>query len=134
MRERERRSAALRRGSGDVLSSSKGQGSGQRILIVDDDENVCRSLRLVFGEKGYETETAGTGRKAIEKAQGGFFNLALLDIKLPDMEGVELLAPLKGMYPDIALIVISDKCILRDMGQIPHTPWVRQLFGYVKLV
>ena len=107
MGETESRSAALRRGSGDVLSSSKGQGSGHRILIVDDDENVCRSLRLVFGEKGYQTETAGTGREAIEKAQGRFFNLALLDIKLPDMEGVELLTPLKGMYPDIALIVIS---------------------------
>ncbi|MGA9348427.1 MAG: PAS domain S-box protein, partial [Anaerolineae bacterium] len=77
------------------------------VLIVDDDESICRSLRLIFEKKGYETETAGTGREAIEKARGGFFNLALLDIKLPDGEGIELLAPLKEMHPDIALIVIT---------------------------
>ena len=77
------------------------------VLIVDDDESICRSLRLIFEKKGYETETAGTGREAIEKARRGFFNLALLDIKLPDVEGIELLAPLKEMHPDIALIIIT---------------------------
>ena len=83
------------------------QGSEHRILIVDDDENICRSLALIFAKKGYETEMAGTGREVLEKARGRFFNLALLDIKLPDMEGIELLAPLKTMYPDIALIIIT---------------------------
>jgi PAS domain S-box-containing protein len=77
------------------------------VLIVDDDESICRSLRLIFEKKGYETETAGTGREVLEKARARFFNLALLDIKLPDVEGIELLAPLKEMHPDIALIVIT---------------------------
>ena len=79
----------------------------ESILIVDDDENACRSLRLIFEKKGYETETAGTGREAIEKVRRRFFNLALLDIRLPDMEGIELLAPLKAMYPDICLLYTS---------------------------
>ncbi len=78
-----------------------------RILIVDDDESTCRSLKLIFGKKGYETEVAGTGREAIEKAQERFFNLALLDIKLPDMEGVELLGPLKEMHPDMVMIMAT---------------------------
>ena len=77
------------------------------ILIVDDDESTCRTLVLIFGKKGYETETAGTGREAMEKAQGRFFNLALLDIKLPDMEGVELVAPLKEMHPDLEVIMVT---------------------------
>ena len=77
------------------------------ILIVDDDENICRSLRLIFEKKGYETETAGTGREAIGKAQGRFFSLALLDIRLPDMEGMELLAPLKEMRPEMTVIMIT---------------------------
>ena len=38
------------------------------ILIVDDDESICRSLALIFNKKGYETETAGTGKEAVEKA------------------------------------------------------------------
>lgn len=79
----------------------------QSILIVDDDESTCRTLTLIFRKKGYKTETAGTGREAIDKAQGRFFNLALLDIKLPDTEGVELLAPLKEMHPDMVMITIT---------------------------
>ena len=66
------------------------------ILIVDDDESTWRTLALILGKKGYETETVGSGREAIEKAQESSFNLALLDIKLPDMQGTELKPPLKN--------------------------------------
>ncbi|GAI81329.1 unnamed protein product, partial [marine sediment metagenome] len=62
---------------------------------------------LMLGKRGFETETAGTGQEALEKAQQRFFNVALLDIRLPDMEGVELLEPLKRMHPDIAIIVLT---------------------------
>lgn len=64
----------------------------ETILIVDDDENTRKSLSLIFNKKGYETETAGTGQEAIDKAQERFLNLALLDVRLPDTEGVALLA------------------------------------------
>jgi signal transduction histidine kinase/DNA-binding response OmpR family regulator len=77
------------------------------ILIVDDDESTRRSLRLIFERMGYKTETAGTGREALEKAQARFFNTTLLDIKLPDMEGIELLAPLKELHPDMVVIMIT---------------------------
>jgi two-component sensor histidine kinase len=77
------------------------------ILVVDDDHSTCKILELIFRRKGYEIETAGTGREAIEKAQTRFFNVALLDIKLPDMEGVELLAPLKELHPDMEIIMIT---------------------------
>ena len=77
------------------------------ILIVDDDESTCRSLSLILGKKGYETETTGTGRGALEKAKRRFFNVALLDIRLPDVEGVELLMPLKRMHPDMIVFMIT---------------------------
>ncbi|MDY6964847.1 MAG: DUF835 domain-containing protein [Halobacteriota archaeon] len=79
----------------------------ERILIVDDDKSTCKSLELVFGKKGYETETAGTGQEALNKARNGFFNVALLDIKLPDVSGVDLLAPLKEIHPDMAVIMAT---------------------------
>jgi CheY-like chemotaxis protein len=68
----------------------------QSILIVDDDESTRRSLSLVFRRKGYRAATAGTGQEALEKVRGRFFNLALLDLKLPDMEGTE---PFEGAAP-----------------------------------
>lgn len=77
------------------------------ILIVDNDEITCRSLAHLLGRKGYITETAKTGQEALEKAKKGFFNLALLDIKLPDMAGTGLLAPLKKKYPDMEVIIAT---------------------------
>jgi two-component sensor histidine kinase/CheY-like chemotaxis protein len=79
----------------------------ERILVVDDDHSTCKILSLIFERKGYDIETAHTGREAIDKAQTGFFNVALLDIKLPDMQGVELLSPLKELHPDMDIIMIT---------------------------
>ena len=79
----------------------------ESILIVDDDQNTRRSLALILGRKGYETETAETGREAIDKVQGRLFDVALLDINLPDVEGVELIAHFKEMRPDMALIMVT---------------------------
>jgi len=79
----------------------------ESILIIDDDESTCKSLSLILGKKGYKTETAVTGRGALEKAQQRFFNLTLLDIKLPDADGAELLAPLKRMHPDMIVLMIT---------------------------
>ena len=64
-------------------------------------------LSLMFGNKGYATETAGTGREAMNKVERKFFNVALPNIRLPDMEGVELLAALKKMHPDMVILMIT---------------------------
>lgn len=84
------------------------------ILIVDDDEKTCKTLALLLGKKGYETETAGTARKAVEKLKEKFFNLTLLDIKLPDMEGIELVTPLKEIYPDMDVIIVTGHASLEN--------------------
>ena len=82
------------------------------ILIVDDDVGTCRTLTLIFGKKGYETETAGTEREAIDKAQGSFFNLVLLDIWLPDTDGMALIPIMKEIHPDIAATMITGRASL----------------------
>ena len=79
----------------------------ESILIVDDDKGTCRSLKLIFEKKGYETEMASTGGEAIEKVRRRFFNLALLDIRLPDTEGVQLLAALKEIHSDMVIIMMT---------------------------
>ena len=79
----------------------------QTILIVDDDEGTRKSLTLIFDKAGYETETVGTGREGLERARERFFNVAILDIRLPDIEGVDLITPLKEIHPDMAIIIVT---------------------------
>ena len=77
------------------------------ILIVDDDEGLRKSLGLIIKGKSYRVETARTGQEALEKAWGKEINLALVDLKLPDMEGVNLIPTLKEMHPELAVIVTT---------------------------
>jgi DNA-binding response OmpR family regulator len=77
------------------------------IMIVDDDESICKTLSAILHAEGYQTTTATTAREAIEKAKTQFFNLALLDIKLPDLEGTRLLAQLQGIAPETIKIMIT---------------------------
>jgi DNA-binding NtrC family response regulator len=78
-----------------------------RILIVEDDENIRETLKNILQQRGYETDTAKTGREAEQKAKARFYNLALLDIKLPDMEGTQLLAKLHENTPKMVKIMVT---------------------------
>lgn len=78
-----------------------------RILIVDDDENIRRVLVAILEDEGYFVESVGTGGSAIEKTKRNFYNLALIDVRLPDMEGIELLTKLKDTTPKMRKIIIT---------------------------
>ena len=79
----------------------------RRILIVDDDENICDSLGLILGARGYEVDVAYTGREAVEKSDKYIYNLAVLDIKLPDMEGTKLLKQMRETTPRTVKIMLT---------------------------
>ena len=77
------------------------------ILIVDDDSSICEVLSANLKAKGYVVKCAGTGKKAIEMSKEEQFNLALIDIRLPDMQGTELLTQLRGTVPKMMKIIIT---------------------------
>jgi DNA-binding NtrC family response regulator len=77
------------------------------ILIVDDDRAILKSLGEILQLKGYSVDTAETGREALEKSKGRFYNLMLLDIKLPDMEGTELLRAVDDTLPKMIKIMVT---------------------------
>ena len=81
--------------------------SGARILIVDDDENIRKVLMAILEDKGYDMEAVGTAREAIKKTDKKFYNLALIDIRLPDMEGIDLLVKIRDMTPRMRKIIIT---------------------------
>jgi DNA-binding response OmpR family regulator len=78
-----------------------------RILVVDDDETIRKSITTALQEKGYLAETAEDGRAAIRKSEKEVYNLALIDIRLPDMDGVQLLTMLKETTPKMVKIIIT---------------------------
>jgi len=80
---------------------------GNRLLIVDDDEYTLRNLEKILRLEGYETDTARTGLEAIKKTKRNFYNLVLLDIKLPDMEGTELLKKIHETFPRMIKIMVT---------------------------
>ncbi|MDH5267886.1 MAG: response regulator [Candidatus Bathyarchaeota archaeon] len=77
------------------------------ILVVDDDPSIRKTLKAILEEKGYDVETVETGKEAIRKSKTGFYNLALIDIRLPDMEGVKLLTRMTETKPRMAKIIIT---------------------------
>jgi len=65
---------------------------GKRVLIIEDDESVLRLFKTILQKKGYEADTAQTGREALEKIQRGRYDVVLVDVVLPDTNGLDLLS------------------------------------------
>ena len=78
-----------------------------KIIIVDDDENIRRTMKAILEDEGYIVDLATTGREAVEMAEEKAYNLALLDIRLPDMEGYELLKLIRNNVPRTRKIMVT---------------------------
>jgi len=78
-----------------------------RILVVDDDESIRKTIAAILDEEGYIVDTAENGKEAIEKSNANFYNLALIDIRLPDMEGTRLIAEMKETTPKMIKIIVT---------------------------
>jgi two-component system OmpR family response regulator len=78
-----------------------------KILIVDDDESVRETFTAILEENGYIVDTAENGRDAIEKSNKNFYNAAFIDIRLPDMDGTDLLTAMKETTPKMRKIIIT---------------------------
>ncbi|HDI07730.1 MAG TPA: response regulator [Candidatus Bathyarchaeota archaeon] len=78
-----------------------------RILVVDDDASIRRVLKAILEEKGYVVDTASNGKEAVKKCKNRFYNLALVDIRLPDIEGTKLLDKLAVNVPKMRKVIIT---------------------------
>ena len=78
-----------------------------RILVIDDDKAVRKSHEAVLKENGYLVDIAENGKEAIAKSKARLYNLALVDLRLPDMDGVELLTAMREAVPKMAKIIIT---------------------------
>lgn len=79
----------------------------KKILVVDDDQNVLETVSRFLSMNGYSVDTAQTGKEAIAKSRDHFYNLVVLDIRLPDMDGTELLTAMRDTEPKMVKIMFT---------------------------
>ena len=79
---------------------------GERVLVVDDDETIRRTLRINLRARGYEVEEVATGRDALATLDDAPADLVILDLGLPDLDGVEVLRRLRARSR-VPVVVLS---------------------------
>jgi two-component system response regulator AtoC len=78
-----------------------------KILVIDDDPEIRCTLEAVLSAEGYWVETVETGTDAIRKTEEKCYNIALIDINLPDINGIQLLTKLKDGSPRMRKIIVT---------------------------
>jgi DNA-binding NtrC family response regulator len=92
----------ISKSGGEILPKEKA-----RILLVDDDPSITEAMKIILEARGYKVDTAHTGKEAIKKSETKIYNLALLDIRLPDMEGTKLLKAMRETSPKMVKIMLT---------------------------
>jgi len=84
------------------------------ILIIDDDTAILRTFTRIFQRKGFCVAVAEKGKEAIEKICCNHFDVALIDLCLPDMEGTELFPLIRSTSPGTVKIMLTGKMLMRN--------------------
>ena len=90
-----------------LSSQSRFRERRPSVLLVDDDEGIRRTLPRLLSKSGFDVDLANDGSEALKRSRLRLYNLALIDIRLPDMEGTKLLKMLKEDNPELVEIIIT---------------------------
>jgi two-component system NtrC family response regulator len=77
------------------------------ILVIDDEKVICDACRLILGEKGHAVDFCLTGQSGLQAIERGTYELVLLDMKLPDIDGLEILKIVGEQVPALRVIVMT---------------------------
>jgi DNA-binding response OmpR family regulator len=86
-----------------------------KVLIIDDEVNVSDTLALIFRKEGYEARVAYSAEEAIEVIAEWRPDLAIVDVMLPGMNGIDFALVLKANYPDCRLLLFSGETTTSDL-------------------
>jgi two-component system KDP operon response regulator KdpE len=79
-----------------------------KILIADDDQQILRALRILLTARGYEVTVATTGAEALNRAVEGHPDLVMLDLGMPELNGIEVIEGLRG-WSTVPILVVSGR-------------------------
>ena len=92
----------------------------KRLLIVDDEIKICDLLARFFTSLGFQTDTANSGRKALEMLEGSTPDYLLLDIRMPDLSGLEVLRQAKSRHPGLKVVMVTAMADAETMDEAFH--------------
>ena len=78
-----------------------------KVLVVDDEPIVTRSSRRILAEEGYDVDTTQSGREGMRRALSEEFDLIVTDLKMPDLDGMELVHAVRSRRPRTAIVIIT---------------------------
>jgi DNA-binding NtrC family response regulator len=78
-----------------------------RVLVVDDDQQVCKTVSMILEEHGYHVQSFSQPRQALQAIRKKPFDIGLIDIKMPDLNGLELVERIKEEDPRVAILVMT---------------------------
>ncbi|MFC1782066.1 response regulator [Planctomycetota bacterium] len=79
----------------------------RRILVIDDEPTILESCKRIFAERDFDVETAASAKEGLERAMRGYFDCALIDLKLPDMDGMEIIRNTREKRSSMPVLIIT---------------------------
>jgi len=95
-------------------SLTRADGSALRVLVVDDEINIAELLQMALRYEGWEIQTATSGRKAVDSAKDFGPDAIVLDMMLPDFDGMEVLRKVRAHSPDIPVLFLTARDSVED--------------------
>jgi len=121
----------------DELTTSTGQSKQEHILVVDDDMLLLDTINSGLSLRGYQCKTAMSADTALALLSRYVFDIAVIDIVLPDMEGFELTAKVRKMKPDMAIILMTgfiDEFSYEDAIKAGASDFIKKPFSVTELI
>ncbi len=103
------------------------------LLIVDDEEKIRHMLARFFETRGFSTQMAASGTEALERLEQQAPDCLLLDIRMPDISGLEVLKAAKARYPGITVVMVTamdDQDLARQAFELGASDYVTKPFGF----
>jgi two-component system, OmpR family, response regulator len=98
----------------DALQLTRPDGSPLRVLVVDDEVNIAELISMALRYEGWQVSTANTGMSAVSTAKDVAPDAVVLDMMLPDIDGLEVLRRMRGSQPDVPVVFLTAKDAVED--------------------
>ena len=81
--------------------------AGKKVLVVDDEQNSREGLSKILTKEGYKVHIAEDGEKALQEAEDYKFDLIITDLRMPDMDGIEVLKKVREKNKNIGVVIVT---------------------------